>query len=57
MEVAWLRHWCCLLVGSLHPKEEKVLEKVTTRILLAHHLTLTDSQKHRFKVGVHQGGL
>ncbi|XP_045102580.1 separin-like isoform X2 [Portunus trituberculatus] len=49
MEVAWLRHWCCLLVGSLHPKEEKVLEKVTSRILSAHKLTLTDSQKQRFK--------
>lgn len=48
--MAWLRHWGCLLVGSLHPNEEKVLEEVTSRILSAHHLSLTESQKQRFKV-------
>lgn len=51
MEVAWLRQWACLLVGSLHPNEEKVLEEVTSRILSAHQLSLTDSQKQRLKVG------
>lgn len=49
MGVAWLRHWCCLLVGSLHPKEEKALEKLTSQILSAHTLSLTDSQKQRLK--------
>ncbi|KAG0716797.1 hypothetical protein GWK47_008833 [Chionoecetes opilio] len=49
MEVAWLRHWCCLLVGSLHPKEEKALEKVAAHLVSAHQLTLTPSQKQRLK--------
>lgn len=52
MEVAWLRHWGCLLVGSLHPNEEKVLEEVTLRILSAHHLSLTDSQKQCLKCAI-----
>ncbi|KAK8750733.1 hypothetical protein OTU49_014978 [Cherax quadricarinatus] len=45
MEVAWLRHWCCLLVGSLDARDQCLLEETTARILADCKVPLTDTQK------------
>ncbi|XP_076048161.1 extra spindle pole bodies like 1, separase [Oratosquilla oratoria] len=33
MEVAWLKHWRCLLCGSLGAREEHELKKITSKIM------------------------
>ncbi|XP_045623802.1 separin isoform X2 [Procambarus clarkii] len=45
MEVAWLRHWSCLLTGSLDIRDQLLLEESTTRILANCKISLTDTQK------------
>ncbi|KAK8753365.1 hypothetical protein OTU49_004091, partial [Cherax quadricarinatus] len=45
MEVAWLRHWCCLLVGSLDTRDQCLLEETTARILANCKVPLADNQK------------
>lgn len=45
MDVAWLRYWCCLLVGGLPPREQKLLEETTARIFASSQTSLTSNQK------------
>ncbi|KAG7173107.1 separin-like [Homarus americanus] len=45
MEVSWLRHWCCMLPGSLDARYQHLLEQTTARILTNSEILLTSSQK------------
>ncbi|XP_042874759.1 separin-like isoform X2 [Penaeus japonicus] len=45
MEVAWLRHWCCLLPGGLEPRDQQLLKDTMHRILSNYKGLLTENQK------------
>ncbi|XP_071525349.1 separin isoform X2 [Panulirus ornatus] len=44
MEIAWLRHWCCLLTGSLGARNQQLLEEATARIIADCKFPLTETQ-------------
>ncbi|KAK7087014.1 hypothetical protein SK128_011355 [Halocaridina rubra] len=44
MDAAWLRYWCCLLLGGLEPRDQKILEDTTTHILSSLKISLTSHQ-------------
>ncbi|XP_066984369.1 separin isoform X2 [Macrobrachium rosenbergii] len=49
MAVAWLQHWSCLLIGGLHPREQKLLEEVTSRILSTCKMSMSSNQIQLFQ--------
>lgn len=45
MEVSWLRHWRCLLPGSLEPQKQQVLTNVIDKALTNTGIILSQSKK------------
>ncbi|XP_064089627.1 separin-like [Macrobrachium nipponense] len=49
MAVAWLQYWSCLLIGGLHPREQKLLEEVSSRILSTCKMSMSLNQIQLFQ--------